>query len=237
MKLVIGCNSDTGVLMIEKLLHRRPLAVFYAYDRNDLLLNFCDTHGIPAHKVTSNADFPVDITADLMINISGLPFLVSHENINRFKQGIVNLHTGISEEYRGRWMVSWAIINNESYCGYTWHFMDGQFDTGNILLQKQFPISTTDTAYNLNQLLLCDAIDNIDQVVALSANPGTKQVKVGRYYNKEKPFGGIIQPSWSDDQIDRFIRAMYHPPYLPAVYIKNNKSYTVNTFEEFKQLR
>ena len=30
------------------------------------------------------------------------------------------------------------------------------------------------------------------------------------------PFGGLIQPEWSDVQIDRFIRAMHFPPFEAA---------------------
>ena len=237
MKLVIGCNSETGIMLITKLLHRCPLAVYYGSDPNNVLRDFCNIHQLPTHKVTSNEDFPTEIAADLLINISGLPFLVSQENIRRFNYGIVNLHTGIIEKYRGRWMVSWSIINDESHVGYTWHFMDNRFDTGNILFQRQFPICSTDTAYTLHQMLISDAICNVDQVVALSSTTGTKQVNIGRYYNKDKPFDGVIQPDWTDSQIDRFIRAMYYPPHTPAIYIKNNVQYQANTFDEFKQLR
>ena len=38
---------------------------------------------------------------------------------------------------------------------------------------------------------------------------------------------------WDDVQVDRFIRAMYYPPYTPAMY----KGIPVTTFEEYMKLR
>jgi hypothetical protein len=32
------------------------------------------------------------------------------------------------------------------------------------------------------------------------------------------PFNGEIQDQWDIDQIEKFIRAMYHPPYTGATY-------------------
>jgi len=59
---------------------------------------------------------------------------------------------------------------------------------------------------------------------------------VFRYYNKEKPFNGIIQDGWSNNQINQFIKAMYYPPYEPAIFLKNNVKHYVNTFDEYKNI-
>jgi len=59
--------------------------------------------------------------------------------------GFVNFHAGKLPYYRGRNIISWAIINGEREIGLTAHFVDEGIDTGDILLQRTFPISWTDT--------------------------------------------------------------------------------------------
>ena len=38
--------------------------------------------------------------------------------------------------YKGCNSLMWAMINNERYVGYTYHFLSNNFDEGNIIYQK-----------------------------------------------------------------------------------------------------
>lgn len=237
-KISIGCDNNTSVLLVKKLfeLGYSPdqIEIFYSFTKPYI----CDTYQISSHFVNNNDSFLAVLDTgprNLLINVGALPFLVTPSVLNNFTVGAINLHTGLSQHYRGRWMVSWAIINNESTCGYTWHFMDNDFDTGNILLQQEFEINCNDTALSLNNKIFNHAVEHLDRVLELSHTTGTPLVVKGKYYTKEKPFNGVIQPVWDTAQIDRFIRAMYHPPYTPAIYIKNGVEYQVRTFEEYQQ--
>ena len=66
------------------------------------------------------------------------------ELINSVKSGFVNVHPSLLPDYRGANPYSHVIINNEKETGVTLHFMDEDFDTGNIIWQKKI----TSTAYN-----------------------------------------------------------------------------------------
>ncbi len=46
---------------------------------------------------------------------------------------------------------------------------------------------------------------------------GLPQVGEPSYYPRKVPSGGVIDPTWPRTQIDRFIRAMYFPPFKGAV--------------------
>ena len=236
--LSIGCTDISCIPLISKLFEfgYRPGEIQVYYPPGQLILTkFCEQFSIQHTLIANNNDFgKYIIPTELMINISGVPFLISKDNIKKFSKGIVNLHTGLLEEYRGRWMSSWALINNEKFTGYTWHYTNGQFDAGNIVYQHRFQIDEQDTAFSLNYKILNHAIDSIKHV--LTEDPGSPPAKLGRYFNKEKPFGGIIQSGWSNDQIKQFIKAMYHPPYKPAVFLKNNIEHCVSTFDEYKQI-
>jgi methionyl-tRNA formyltransferase len=58
--------------------------------------------------------------------------------------GAVNFHAGMLPFYRGRNVITWAILNGEEAIGLTAHFMDTGVDTGDIILQRSLPIGWTD---------------------------------------------------------------------------------------------
>jgi methionyl-tRNA formyltransferase len=60
--------------------------------------------------------------------------------------GTVNLHGSLLPQYRGAAPINWAVINGEKVTGVTTFQLQHVIDTGNILLQDQFPIAETDTA-------------------------------------------------------------------------------------------
>lgn len=59
--------------------------------------------------------------------------------------GFLNFHAGALPRYRGRNVITWAILNGEPELGVTAHFVDEGVDTGDILLQRTVPIGWTDT--------------------------------------------------------------------------------------------
>lgn len=64
--------------------------------------------------------------------------------------GNINLHASLLPKYRGAAPVQWAIANGESITGITTMRIDAGLDTGDILLQKEFPIGPQETALTLS---------------------------------------------------------------------------------------
>jgi methionyl-tRNA formyltransferase len=63
--------------------------------------------------------------------------------------GNLNLHASLLPKYRGAAPIPWAIARGESVTGVTTMRIDAGLDTGDILLQKEIPISLEDTAETL----------------------------------------------------------------------------------------
>jgi methionyl-tRNA formyltransferase len=63
--------------------------------------------------------------------------------------GIVNGHPSLLPRYRGPFPIAWAVRNGETEIGLTFHLMDADFDTGNILAQKPFALLEDDTEETL----------------------------------------------------------------------------------------
>jgi methionyl-tRNA formyltransferase len=63
--------------------------------------------------------------------------------------GNINLHASLLPKYRGAAPIQWAIARGEELTGVTTMRIDAGLDTGDILLQKEFPIRPADTAVTL----------------------------------------------------------------------------------------
>ncbi len=59
--------------------------------------------------------------------------------------GTVNLHGSLLPQYRGAAPIHWAVINGEKQTGVTTFKLKQEIDTGEILLQKSFPIGDEET--------------------------------------------------------------------------------------------
>jgi methionyl-tRNA formyltransferase len=80
---------------------------------------------------------------------TGFPWLIPAEAIAVPTHGIVNGHPSLLPRYRGPFPVAWAVRNGETEIGMSYHLMDAQFDTGNVLAQKRVPLTEEETNESL----------------------------------------------------------------------------------------
>ena len=59
----------------------------------------------------------------------------------------------------------------------------------------------------------------------------------GSYYKREIPFNGIINKTWDDIEIKAFIRAMFFPPFVGALYKYQNKYYECTSMQSYRRLK
>lgn len=67
--------------------------------------------------------------------------------------GCVNIHASLLPKYRGAAPIQWAVLNGDAVTGVTTMKMDVGMDTGDILLQKEFPIPEDMTSGELFEAL------------------------------------------------------------------------------------
>jgi len=83
--------------------------------------------------------------------------------------GTINLHGSLLPQYRGAAPIQWAIINGEKETGVTTFRLQKEIDTGNILLQKSFPIGAEDTAGDVHdRMKLIGAKLLVETVIGLA---------------------------------------------------------------------
>jgi methionyl-tRNA formyltransferase len=67
--------------------------------------------------------------------------------------GIINVHASLLPNYRGAAPIQWAIARGESVTGVTTMRIDNGLDTGDILLGRETPIGSEETAGDLSARL------------------------------------------------------------------------------------
>lgn len=79
--------------------------------------------------------------------------------------GTINLHGSLLPQYRGAAPIHWAVINGEKETGVTTFKLKHEIDTGNILLQKSFPIGENETTGEVHDRMKLIGADLLVQTV------------------------------------------------------------------------
>lgn len=226
-KIKIGYFAD-GVWShraFEKLLKNEKVEMVFIcvrYDTKDeTLKKYCSQYKIDylKHKNINSAEF-IDLIskyqADLFVSMSfNQIFKETIINMPKFKT--INCHAGMLPFYRGRNILNWALINDEKEFGITVHYIDSGIDTGDIILQKAFPITDNDDYSTLLTLaheecanILCQSIDLIIDNKVVSKKQ-TEIHPVGFYCTQRKEGDEIINWNQTSRELFNFVRAICIP--------------------------
>ena len=102
-------------------------------------------------SIKNNSEFRSQLSAikpDAII-VVGYGRIIPQWMIDLPPLGNINLHASLLPKYRGAAPIQWAIARGETTTGVTTMRIDAGLDTGDILLQKEIPIGTNDTAETL----------------------------------------------------------------------------------------
>ena len=86
--------------------------------------------------------------ADLLL-CTAFPWRLPADALAVPRVGCVNGHPSLLPRHRGPIPIAWAMRNGETEIGLTYHLMDADFDTGNILAQQSVPLDADDTLETL----------------------------------------------------------------------------------------
>ena len=92
--------------------------------------------------------------------------------------GCINVHASLLPRYRGAAPINWAVMNGESVTGVTTMYMTERLDAGDIILQKEVPISPQDNAGRLHDKLMVEGAALAEEtlrLISLGKAPRTAQ--------------------------------------------------------------
>ena len=141
----------------------------------------------------------------------------------------INCHAGKLPYYRGRSVLNWALINDEKEFGITVHYMDEGIDTGDIILQRTYPITDSDTYRTLRERAFIECPQILYDAIKLiqSGNVVVQKQEeidpVGFYCGARKDNDEIVDWNQTSREIFCFIRAITYPGPCASAYVNGNK--------------
>ena len=111
-----------------------------------------------------------------------------HKKIfNKFNFGMLNIHRGLTQYYRGLDSEYWPIFFNEfDKLGTTIHKIDNNLDTGDIFYQNKLSLNKKNKIFHLKALTTQIAVDGIIKILDnfdLFKKNSKKQISIGKYYS------------------------------------------------------
>lgn len=162
--------------------------------RHTILKNYSfELEDIPEHKIAQFLsvndvdciDYLKSLNPDIVI-VNGTRIL-SSKLLNAVNAVFINMHVGITPQYRGVHGAYWALVENDfEHCGVTIHLVDKGIDTGAVLYQTKINTTSHDnfTTYPFIQFgegmkLMLMAVDD---AVNNKLTPRTENLNKGKLW-------------------------------------------------------
>ena len=145
----------------------------------------------------------------------GFPWKIPSDALAVPRHGIVNGHPSSLPRYRGPSPVSAAIRNGDTEIGFTFHYMDAELDTGNILGQSRIPLADEHGWEELTPKLAVAVGDLLPAVLERveRGDAGEPQDESEASYQRPfEPEYARIDWTRSMDEIERQVRAWRFQP-------------------------
>jgi len=243
MKLSIGYFADGlwAHRAFEKLIIDNEIKINFIcvrYDTQDeVLKEYCEKYKIDyiKHKNINSNEFIKTVSqynCNLFVSMS-FNQIFKKEIINLPEYKTINCHAGELPFYRGRNILNWALINDEKKFGITVHFMDEGVDTGDIILQRTYPITNIDTYRTLLEVSHIECANILYDSIILFKDKSFKRVKqtdihlIGSYCSQRKIGDEILDWNQTSREVFNFIRAICKPAPMARVFI-NGKEMKIN---------
>jgi len=194
---------------------------------------FAKDHNLPLLQIeefTPEVKFEIrNLKFEIGLCVAFGPPFFDQDMIDIFPNGIINIHPSPLPKYRGATPGPWQIINGETTSAVTFFQIDLLPDHGPIITQIPFPISDFETAESFYQKAFSIAANNLDSILnSYILNPKSVQEQnhsQKSYFPKFNKDTAIIDWSWDQAKISRFVRALIPWP-IAWTYIKNKSNQT-----------
>ena len=136
---------------------------------------------------------------DLML-CQGFPWKIPQAALDVPRLGSVNLHPALLPRRRGPIPLAWAMREGDPVFGMTWHRMDAELDTGNILAQGSIPIEDDDVDIaEFSPRLQAASLALLPQALerVASGDPGDPQPEEGASWAGHFEDDDYVRVDWS----------------------------------------
>lgn len=235
-KIKIGYFADGpwSHLAFEKIIQDKSIEILFIVPRNDTkdntLRNFAKEYNIDyiSKAYVNRPEFIQKVKAyqpDLLVSMS-YNQIFRKEIINSVPHSIINCHAGKLPFYRGRNILNWCLINDEKEFGITVHFVDEGIDTGDIILQRVYPITDQDNYQSLLEIAYEECARIIYDAIKLVQKEDYTRIfqkeihPVGMYCGQRGIGDEWLDWNQTSREIFNFVRAICFPGPMAHTKIK-----------------
>lgn len=191
MKVIIAGKNNIAVDVTNWILNNRKnieiLAVCNGTDNGEdgfqrSFKKFCNNASIPI--ISLNEAYSINDACFISLEFDKIvkPDNFSHKNI-------INIHFSYLPKYKGMYTSAWPILNAEKESGVTLHKIDHGIDTGDVIDQRAFVLSSSETANSLYLKYIKHGtelvIANFDRIIN-EQYEATKQSGINSSYYSKK---------------------------------------------------
>jgi methionyl-tRNA formyltransferase len=176
-----------------------------------------ERHGLPLTSDSRLHDRPprnVDVVVSFLFWK-----LIREPLLSLGRVGCLNFHPAPLPDFRGLGGLNVAILEGHRHWGVSCHFVDEQFDTGDLVEVERFAIDReTETAFSLDLLSQRHLLGLFERVLerALGGEPLPRSPQGGGRYVSRAEFERLRVVREGDD-LARKLRAFWYPPWPGAV--------------------
>lgn len=233
MRLFLCGKGPASVAILEGLLAAGHRVAVWTHEGSDLETLARQRHVWNTTLSVNRVDaWPFE---PVLIASVGYLIIIEPRTLEAVNGRAFNGHAALLPNHRGRSSVPWAIVDGDTVTGITYHWVDEGVDTGRILLQASCQMDADETQASLWDKINYLLIAHFPAALQLAHvdYPGVSQIGTPQRHKAGPPYGGVIDPAWPTDKIERFIRAMSYPP-LPYATLGGVE---VKSMEEYRAIR
>jgi len=152
-----GTNAE-NIIKFCKENKKFEIAMIFSNNKNAYVIQRAINHNIK-HHIFSRTDFyETQNTLKILQNekidfivLAGFLWLIPEYLINAYPNKIINIHPALLPKYGGKGMYGMhvheaVVANKEKESGITIHFVNKEYDTGNVIFQAKCVVSPNDSA-------------------------------------------------------------------------------------------
>ena len=161
------------------------------------------------------------------------PHLLRKPLIDRFEEGVLNLHPSLLPIGRGKDPNFWALRDRTPF-GVTIHFVSAGLDAGDIAFQRELPIEWTDTGetlYRRSQAELLDLLRTAVPAIASGEIPRTPQDEARATLHRRRELDSAseirLNAMYTGRSLLDLLRARTFPGFPGAWFVDGEHRYEV----------
>jgi methionyl-tRNA formyltransferase len=144
----------------------------------------------------------------------GFPWKIPQPALDVPRLGSINMHPALLPRHRGPIPLAWALRAGDAEWGSTWHRMDAELDTGNVLAQTTVPIEDDDVDIaEFGPRLLAAGVSILPHALerVAAGDPGDPQPEEGASWAGHFTADEYVRIDWSHTarQIHNQVRAWH----------------------------